>query len=377
MFIQLFAHIVDADAENRHELGEFLQNLGVGVNKALETPDELDELLTKGEPPQVVIINLDPGAAETLEKIKDLPRRHANVSFFVLSQVLDPQLLMEAMSHGFREFVPLPIQEEKFRAALQRVAAVTNTGPRGKTIHVVPTQGGCGSTTVACNVAAGLAKIGKTVLVDLDLARGGVASAFDAHHKYCLSDVMEHGQSVDPQMLNRAIWLHEKSGLHILSRPELPEEALRVNQPGLARLCGVLTRMFDFVVIDSVMSVEPIYSTAIGVADLNLIVMQLNVHSARNAERFVGSLRRMGVEASKIKVLVNRFVKKGWDIDPNEVERALGLEIGWMVPNDFKNAIAAINYGEPVVLRAPRSEIAQSLDRLAAELGKRADRAAA
>ena len=82
--------------------------------------------------------------------------------------------------------------------------------------------------------------------------------------------------------------------------------------------------------------------------------MQLNVPSAKNAERFVGALRRMGVEASKIQIVVNRFVKKGWDIEPEEVERALGLKISWMIPNDFKNAIAAINFGEPVVLRAPQ-----------------------
>jgi len=39
-----------------------------------------------------------------------------------------------------------------------------------------------------------------------------------------------------------------------------------------------------------------------------------------------------------------------------------------MIPNDFKNAIAAINYGEPVVLRAPRSEISTSLIGLATQL---------
>jgi MinD-like ATPase involved in chromosome partitioning or flagellar assembly len=49
----------------------------------------------------------------------------------------------------------------------------------------------------------------------------------------------------------------------------------------------------------------------------------------------------------------------------------------WMIPNDFKNAIAAINYGEPVVLRAPRSEISASLHGLAAQLGQQAQRNAA
>jgi Flp pilus assembly CpaE family ATPase len=80
----------------------------------------------------------------------------------------------------------------------------------------------------------------------------------------------------------------------------------------------------------------------------------------------------MGIEASKIRILVNRYVKKGCDIEPEEVERALGLKISWAVPNDFKNAIAAINYGEPVVIRAPRSEMATSLISIADLISGRA-----
>ena len=53
------------------------------------------------------------------------------------------------------------------------------------------------------------------------------------------------------------------------------------------------------------------------------------------------------------------------------MELPLGLKISWMVPNDFKNAIGAINFGEPVVLRAPRSEISQSLTALATQLNGR------
>ena len=94
---------------------------------------------------------------------------------------------------------------------------------------------------------------------------------------------------------------------------------------------------------------------------MNLIVMQLNVPSRQERRAVRRRLRRMGIEASKIQIVVNRYVKKGCDIEPDEVERALGLKIAWMVPNDFKNAIAAINFGEPVVLRAPRSEISTSL----------------
>jgi pilus assembly protein CpaE len=214
-------------------------------------------------------------------------------------------------------------------------------------------------------VAASLAQTGKTCLVDLDLIRGGVAGYFDARPRYTIADIMESSEKLDKQLLDNALTIHKNSNLAILARPDLPEDTQRVTAQGVQRLLNVLGRLFDYVVLDSLMSIDPIYSATIQAADINMLIMQLNVPSAKNSERFVGCLRRMGIESGKLKIVVNRFVKKGWDIEPDEVERALGLKISWSVPNDFKNAIAAINFGEPVVLRAPRSEISMSLTGLA------------
>jgi pilus assembly protein CpaE len=327
--------------------------------------DGVQALLARGDAPQLVIINLDPGAHDNLKKIGKLPREYPNISFFVMSNMLDANLLMEAMHLGVKEFIPLPISEVKFSAAIERVANTHGMGKRARLIHVIPTQGGCGSTSVACNVAASLASGGKTCLIDLDLVKGGVASYFDTRARYTIGDVMDSTSKLDKQLLDNALTLHRKSNLAILARPELLEDTQRVNNAGIQRLLGVVGRVFDYVVMDSIMSIDPIYTTAIQQSDVNVIVMQLNVPSAKNAERFVGALRRMGIESSKMRIVVNRFVKKGWDIEPGEVERALGLKISWMVPNDFKNAIAAINYGEPVVLRAPRSDMSLSLVELA------------
>jgi pilus assembly protein CpaE len=176
---------------------------------------------------------------------------------------------------------------------------------------------------------------------------------------------MDSAERVDQQMLDNAFTMDPRCNLSILARPEMPEDTQRVHAAGFNRLAGVLGRMFDYVVLDSVMSIDPVYSAAIEAADMNVIVMQLNVPSAKNAERYVGAIRRMGIESAKIRVVVNRFVKKGWDIEPEEVERSLGLKISWMIPNDYKNAIAAVNFGEPVVLRSPKSAIAASLLQLA------------
>ena len=372
MYVSLTCAIVDADATNRQELAGFLARFGVQPLAQFSSPEPLAQLLLRPDAPQLVIVNLDPGAHETLVKVSHLPRQFANVSFFLMSQTLDPHLLMEAMHLGVKEFIPLPMSEDKLSAAIERAAQAYGMGRKARVIHVIPTIGGCGSTTVACNVAASLAKTNKAVLLDLDLVRGGVASYFDLRPRYTMADVIDSAEKVDKQLLDNALTLHPNSGLAILARPELPEDTQRVTQPGTARLLGVLGRVFDYVVIDSLMSIDPIYSSIIASSDVNLLVMQLNVPSAKNAERFVGTLRRMGVEASKIRIVVNRFVKKGCDIEPEEVERALGLKISWMVPNDFRNAIGAINFGEPVVLRAPRADISTSLLGLAGSLSNKA-----
>jgi pilus assembly protein CpaE len=377
MFVQLNAVIIDPDAANRQELAGFLTSFGINLVAQFPTVEQLPAVLSRGDTPQLVIVNLDPGPHETLRKIGHLPRQFPGISFFAMSQVIDPNLLMEAMHLGVREFIPLPIAEDKFSAAIDRAAQAYGMGKRARLIHVIPTIGGCGSTTVACNVAASLAQRSRTALIDLDLVRGGVAGYFDTRPRFTIADVMDSADKVDKQLLDNALTIHRASGVAILARPELPEDTQRVNVQGLQRLLNILNRMYDHVVIDSLMSIDPIYTTAIQAADINLIVMQLNVPSAKNAERFVGALRRMGIESNKIRIVANRYVKKGCDIEPDEVERALGLKIAWMIPNDFKNAIGAINYGEPVVLRAPRSEMSVSLAGLAQMLQHKKTAAAA
>ncbi len=368
MYVQMNCVIVDSDDANREEMAAFLSHFGVLPMAQLNNVEHLSGLLSRPDAPMLAIINLDPSPQEALRKIAQLPRQFPLVSFFLMSQTVDSGLLMEAMHLGVREFIPLPISEAKFAAAIERIAQSHGMGKRSRIIHVIPTIGGCGSTTVACNIAAALARTAKTVLCDLDLVRGGVASYFDTRPRYTIADIMDAAEKVDKQLLDNALAIHKKSGLALLARPELPEDTQRVNQAGLTRLLNVLSRVFDYVVIDSVMSISPLYSSLIQAADINLMVMQLNVPSAKNAERFVGSLRRMGIDGVKIKTVVNRYVKKGNDIEPEELERSLGIKVSWLIPNDFRNAIAAINFGEPVVIRAPKSEIAVSLVELAATL---------
>jgi pilus assembly protein CpaE len=232
-------------------------------------------------------------------------------------------------------------------------------------IHAIPAGGGCGCTTIACNVAASLARSGaKAVILDLDLVRGGVADAFNLRPPYSIADLMDMTSKLDRALLDNALAVHKPTGLSVLARPATPEEARRVTREGLLRLLSLVVRSFDYVVIDSVMSADPVYEVPLRAADINVLVMQMNVPCAKSVERFAAALRRMGVAPDHVRVVANRHARKGGDLDPAEVEKALGFKIAWAVPNDFKNAVASINLGEPVVVRAPRAELSESLQGL-------------
>ena len=365
MYVELNCVIIDADAANRQEMATFLSEHGVTIVALMPSLDALQNLLRRPDPPRLVMVNLDPNAMETLRIVGPMMRQFADVNFFGMSaHSVDAGLLMEAMHFGVKEFVPLPVNPERLVAGIERIAGTVGGQKKAKIIHIIPSMGGCGATSIACNVAVSLARSAKTVLMDLDLVQGGVATSLDLNPKYTLADVMSTGETLDKHLIDNAMAIHSGSGLCVLARPEQPEDSLRVNRQGFNRLLGVLVRQFDYVVLDSAMSLEPLYAGAIQAADVNLLVIQLNVPSVRNAERFISAMKRMGVDSASFKIVVNRFEKKATDITPDDATKALGLPISWMIPNDFRSAIAAINFGQPLVLRSPKAEISASYGRL-------------
>src|SRR4051812_45172113 len=162
MYVQLNSVIVDADTANRQELATFLGQFGINPVAQLGSVEGLAAMLGRGDAPQLVIVNLDPNAHENLKHVGKLPREFPNVSFFLMSHVLDANLLMEAMHLGVKEFIPLPIAEEKFTAAIERVATSHGMGKRAKIIHVIPTIGGGGAAAGRGQVGARPPHTGET-----------------------------------------------------------------------------------------------------------------------------------------------------------------------------------------------------------------------
>src|SRR5687767_4833507 len=132
--------IVDQDAANRQELTSFLQANGVTSVSALQRIDQLEGAL---RPPAgaaqvgLVIVHIDPNPQDAIYQLTPYIRQHPQVSFFVMSETLEAGLVLDAMHAGVKEFVTLPVNQQKFRAAIERVTQLQGLDKRAKVLHFI------------------------------------------------------------------------------------------------------------------------------------------------------------------------------------------------------------------------------------------------
>ena len=249
MYIQLNSVIVDGDAANRHGARQLPHTFGVHLVGQFQAADQLTQVLSRPDAPQLVIINLDPARSDNLKKIGKLPRQFPNISFFVMSQVLDPNLLMEAMHLGVKEFIPLPIAEQKFAAAIERVAAAARHGQAGPDHSRDPDDRRVRLDHRRVQRRRFARRQRRKTCAD----RSGPDPRRRRQlfrHPPALHDRRRDGIRREARQAiarQRAGDPPQNSGLAILARPELPEDTQRVNQAGVHAAAQHPRRMFDYV----------------------------------------------------------------------------------------------------------------------------------
>ena len=104
-------------------------------------------------------------------------------------------------------------------------------------VSVVSPKGGVGKTTVATNLAVGLAQRvpNSTVLVDLDVQFGDVASALDLEPEHFLADAVHATAKRDSMVLKTFLTQH-RSGLYVICAPARPPRRTR-SVPTTSAIC--------------------------------------------------------------------------------------------------------------------------------------------
>ncbi len=333
--------------------------------------------------PDVAVVALDADHTKALQLIAQLAREFSDLPILAVSGKADGQYILQALRSGAKEFLTQPVVLEELLTALQRLRRgrslpdASGNGfakPESLVVAVLGSRGGVGCTSLAVNLGCTLAQAeGHGVaLIDLDLALGDADVALDLMPDYTLADVALNIDRLDMQFLKRSLSKHA-TGLSLLPHPVQMEDIGLIRDEHLQRVIGLLKASYTHLLLDLSKGFTPTDLTALRMADVVLLVAQLELSSLRNAVRMLLTLSGDEALVDKVQVVLNR-VGSDCDISLSKAEETLGKTVYWQVPNEPRALIESRNAGVPLIQHAPRCKAQQSIAGLADALCGRTGR---
>src|SRR5689334_14123345 len=251
--------------------------------------------------PDAVVVALDSDHVKALQLIAQLAQECPGMPILAVSGRGDGQSILQALRSGAKEFLTSPVVLEELLTALQRLqrtrVSADGNGTNGTTkvdsmvIAVAGARGGVGSTSLAVNLGCTLAQDPSfsVALIDLDLALGDADVALDLMPDYTLADVALNIDRLDMQFLKRSLSKHA-TGLSLLPHPVQMEDVGLIREEHLQRVIGLLKASYTHLLLDLSKSFSPTDVTALNMADVILLVAQLELSSLRNVVRMLVTL---------------------------------------------------------------------------------------
>ncbi|WP_030749731.1 cellulose synthase operon protein YhjQ/BcsQ [Streptomyces sp. NRRL S-31] len=360
------------DSEPQPPVTDSTQLVDTLARLAAESVDEL---------PEVVVVHERVGPVPALELIREVALRFPAVGVVLVTTDASPGLFAAAMDSGARGLVGLPLSYDELAGRVQAVAqwstgvrrhlghgAEALAGAGGTVVTVSGAKGGVGATLAAIQLALAAQASGRaTVLVDLDLQTGDIASYLDIQFRRSVADLAAI-TDISPRVLADAVFRHG-TGLALLLAPGEGERGEEVTDRAARQLVSALRSRYEVVVVDCGAQLSGAGAAAVETADTALLVTTPDVIAVRAAKRTVRMWDRLQIrKAEETTVVVNRLTR-GTEIQPALVRRITGTALArTAVPANYKELQGVVDAGRVHELDA-RSTVKQALWALAGELG--------
>ena len=231
--------------------------------------------------------------------------------------------------------------------------------PHGQLTVVFSVKGGAGKSTIAANLAAGLASLFslRTLLVDANLWFGDLGVLLNLASTRSSFDVCG---TEDPDLfaLPKAVVSHE-SGASVLLRPPDPLSVEKIKPRNFVDAIERYRSLYEHVIVDCAPSLDELNLDLLESANRILLVVTPEMGALHNTARFLGLAERLGL-ADKLSLILNR---SNSGIDTQDLSRMLGMPVACGVVSAGRMMLEAVNEGTTLFAMDParRERITQDL----------------
>jgi Flp pilus assembly CpaE family ATPase len=347
--------------------GEVLSGID-GVVRRADTLAAAAKLLDGDLNETLVVIGPRAVTSDALAFAAALRLARPAVGVILARREVDVTLLTRAMQSGVRDVVHVG-DDAAMAAACRRSYEVTRrmlapptddeTAP-GQIITVFAAKGGVGKTALAVNIAVALARlgVGRTCVVDLDLAFGDVAISVQLDPLRTMLDALPMAGHLDASGAASLLTRYQP-GLDMLLAPTTPGDAEKIPPRLVGELLAVLRGMYDFVIVDTPAQFNEHVLTAMDVSSQLVLLTTPDVTALKNLRVALDMLDMLSYPRQIRSVVINRADSKvGLSLE--QVHKVVRSEIAAHIPSSRAVPIS-VNKGVPIVLDSPGHPVSQSV----------------
>jgi len=328
-----------------------------------------------GAPPDVLIMDCRVDVAMKLAMVGALVESYpATGVLLVCDRPAD--LALDALRVGVQDILAPDASIEEFGAAVEAIHTATQNRVRqfsdvpdeatmpnpalGRVISIMSPKGGVGKTTVSTNIAVGLAlrEPGSTVIVDLDIQFGDVATALDLEPAHFLGDVTRGAARYDAVVMKTFLTQH-RTGLYAICAPKSPAEADAITAEDVAHLLEMLRAEFRYVVLDTSPGMaDPTLAALDATTDLVLLT-SMDVPGVRGLRKELDTLTTLDVRPETRHLVLN-LVDPKCLLSLSDVEATLRTRVDLTLPRT-RGTVHSVNQGKPLLESGTRDPMAKQL----------------
>jgi len=323
--------------------------------------------------PEFIFCGINDNPQEALAFVQKAKEKQPDISVVCIGLEEDPQLILQCFRFGADEYLVQPLQKSSLIETFSRldaqrpvVSPPAQYQKSGKVIAIWGSRGGCGTTTIAANLAHSLSLSKETCLMDLHEAQGDMALFFDQEPDYSLKDIWGRGDRIDESLVDSVTIKHE-SGLNLLFQPA-ERSYMQWDDNEFQKVMNILLAKYDFIIQDIGRDEETICQVLSSINEIYLVVNQV-IPSIYLAAKKIRWLEDIGFDLSCVTILVNSF-NPGSVVNRSQIEKSLGISNWQTIRHDERTVLSAINQGVPVRSISKWSKVSKDISRMAQQVLK-------